>query len=438
MDHRHRHELLAWFDRNRSFSRELFDSVSRDAYFARPIPLRQPVVFYEGHFAAFNLNTLVKKAMGLGGVDEELEILFERGIDPETTDQALAADADWPDREAVLDYCQRADDLVRHALREHDLVEEGNPLLEKSEAVYTILEHEAMHHETLKYMVHQLPHAAKQRPHGSAEPIVGGEPPRPETITIPAGHATLGANRDSTEFGWDNEFDEHVVEVPAFRIARYPVTNRDYLEFVEAGGYDDETLWSTDGWEWVRESGVRHPTFWAREDDEWFWTGMYEMIPLPPSWPVWVTHAEAQAYANWKNAALPTEAQFHRAAYGTPEGDERSHPWGEGEPGPQHGNFDHRQTEPMPVDSHPEGESAWGVSDLVGNGWEWTSSLFEPFEGFREMPSYPPYSSDFFDGKHWVIKGASPATSAKLIRRSFRNWFRPTYPYVYAKFRLAC
>ena len=133
-----------------------------------------------------------------------------------------------------------------------------------------------------------------------------------------------------------------------------------------------------------------------------------------------------------------TEPEYHRAAFGTPEGIERPFPWGDEAPdNRKHGNFDHKRFNPMPVDAHSEGVSAWGIHDLIGNGWEWTSTEFGPLPGFREMASYPPYSSDFFDGVHFVMKGASPVTSKDLIRRSFRNWFRDTYPYVYAKFRLA-
>ena len=164
---------------------------------------------------------------------------------------------------------------------------------------------------------------------------------------------------------------------------------------------------------------------------------MWDLIPLPMAWPVYVSHAEASAYARWKGRRLPTEAEYHRAAYGTPEGPERAHPWGEAPPDATRGHFDFAGADPVPVGSFPKGASAWGVRDLVGNGWEWTSTVFAPFPGFQPMPSYPQYSADFFDGKHYVMKGASPVTAKELIRRSFRNWFRPTYPYVYAKFRTA-
>ena len=132
-----------------------------------------------------------------------------------------------------------------------------------------------------------------------------------------------------------------------------------------------------------------------------------------------------------------SEAEFQRAAFGTPDGVERTHPWGEAPPSPEHGAMDFSSWDPVPAGSRPAGRSAWGIDDLVGNGWEWTSTVFQPFPGFRPMPAYPEYSADFFDGEHVVLKGASPATAREMLRPTFRNWFRPRYPYVYATFRCA-
>jgi formylglycine-generating enzyme required for sulfatase activity len=134
---------------------------------------------------------------------------------------------------------------------------------------------------------------------------------------------------------------------------------------------------------------------------------------------------------------LLTEGEYHRAAYGTPGGDERQQPWGGDAADPAYGNFDFKRFDPEPVGSYPQGASAWGIHDLVGNGWEWTSTPFAPFAGFAPMASYLPYSADFFDNDHFVIKGASPVTSRNLVRRSFRNWYRRDYPFMYATFRRA-
>jgi formylglycine-generating enzyme required for sulfatase activity len=227
------------------------------------------------------------------------------------------------------------------------------------------------------------------------------------------------------------------VEVAGFTLDVFDVTNRDYLAFVEAGGYQRRELWSEQGWAWREAQRRAHPLFWERDGDRWLWRGMYQRLPLPPAWPVWVSGEEAAAYARWTGRRLPTEAELHRAAYGTPEGPERSYPWGEEPPDASRGRFDLAGCEPVPVGARPAGASAFGVHDLLGNGWEWTSSVFAGFPGFRPMATYPQYSADFFDGKHWVLKGGSPATGRALLRKSFRNWFRPGYRYVYAAFRCA-
>jgi formylglycine-generating enzyme required for sulfatase activity len=162
---------------------------------------------------------------------------------------------------------------------------------------------------------------------------------------------------------------------------------------------------------------------------------MFGTIPLPLSWPVYVSHAEASAFARWAGKKLPTEAQWHRAAYAAPDGIERAYPWGQAPPDRTRGNFHHERWDPTAVDAHPAGASAYGVHDLIGNGWEWTSTVFGPLPGFEAFPFYAGYSANFFDGKHFVMKGGSPRTDACMLRRSFRNWFQPHYPHVYATFR---
>jgi formylglycine-generating enzyme required for sulfatase activity len=271
-----------------------------------------------------------------------------------------------------------------------------------------------MHQETLLYMWHRLPFDQKRRP-AAYRPLVDGDVPGEEWIDIPAGRATLGADEGALPFGWDNERPHHREDVAAFAIQRHDVTNAAFLEFVNSGG--------------------RPPIFWECLDGQWYWRGLFDLVPLPMSWPVYVSQADATAYTEWRGYRLATEAEFQRAAYGTSDGTERVYPWGSAAPSPAHGVFDFRSWDPEPAGSHPAGRSAWGIDDLVGNGWEWTSTVFAPFAGFRPLPSYPEYSADFFDGEHFVMKGAAPATASELIRPTFRNWFRPRYPYVYATFR---
>ena len=430
-----RTELADWYRRNRQRSRRLFNIVRPEAYYSRPISLRHPIVFYEGHLPAFSVNTLVKKGLGRPGVDEGLERLFARGIDPEDEASASRSQrAGWPTREQVGRFAEDCDALILDALANAPLDQPGHPLLHDAQAVFAILEHEAMHQETMLYMWHQLPYEQKRAPAAARADAGGASPPRAR-VTVPAGRATLGARAGEIAFGWDNEFPGLVADVPAFEIDVHNVTNEQFMDFVDAGGYRQPEWWSPSAFDWVRHDGIEHPGFWSRHDGAWQWRDMFEAIDLPPAWPAYVSQAEAAAYARWKGARLLTEAEYHRAAFGEPSGHERQFPWGDAPPDASRGLFDFASWSPVAAGRHPAGQSAWGVHDLMGNGWEWTSTTFAPFDGFRPMASYPEYSADFFDGQHLVMKGASPSTDAALLRRSFRNWFRPTYPYVYAAFR---
>jgi gamma-glutamyl hercynylcysteine S-oxide synthase len=432
-----REALARCYRQGRARSEQLFAIPVDAAYYERPIALRNPIIFYEGHLPAFSVNTLIKLALRRRGIDDRFETLFARGIDPADEAAAKSPSDLWPQRADVLTYARNADSLIEKALANDTLVNDAVPQLRGAEAVFAILEHEQMHHETLLYMLHNLPLGEKR----ARPPLVEAVTPESSEavanglIDIPAGSATLGATREAIGFGWDNEFPQQQLDVAAFAIQQHNVTNGDFLEFVDAGGYGSSDLWSDEGWRWVQSSHVRHPYFWSTLDGEWFWRGMFELIPLPVDWPVYVTHAEAAAYARWRSMRLPTEAEYHRAAFGTPSGEERQFPWGDDAPDATRGNFGFIRWDPLPVGSFPAGASAWGVHDLVGNGWEWTSTTFDGFPGFEPMSSYPVYSNDFFDGQHFVMKGASPATAVELIRRSLRNWFRGTYPYVYATFR---
>ena len=430
--------LALRYRRARARSRALFDLLSEEAYYDRPIALRHPIVFYEGHLPAFSFNTVVKKALGQPSIDPALEALFARGIDPDANGAAPVGthQASWPARDVVRQFADAADRRVLDALANADLDQPGHALLDRAEAVFAILEHEVMHQETLLYMWHRLPLSHKRRP-SPYQLIVDGQPPPAEWIHVPAGRVTLGGDRSASAFGWDNERPACVADVDAFVIERFNVTNAGFLEFVEAGGYEDEQWWRPEAWRWLHADQVRHPLFWESRDGQWFWRAMFDLIELPLAWPVYLSHAEASAYARWRSLRLPTEAEFQRAAFGTPDGQERHHPWGEAEPTYEHGVFDFASWDPEPVGRHPRGQSAWGLDDLVGNGWEWTSTIFGPFPGFQPMASYPEYSADFFDGEHFVMKGASPSTAQELLRPTFRNWFRGCYPYVYATCRCA-
>jgi len=427
------HPLRQRIDESRAQTDALFALLRPDAIYDRPIPERHRLIFYLGHLEAFDWNLLGRDTFGFASLHPEFDKLFAFGIDP--VDGELPSDqpADWPAVEEIRAYNTKLRERIDAALRAPAKAPSRADATLLNSVLHVATEHRLMHAETLAYLLHQLPFDKKRAPQESPAAISQNVTPR--MAAIPKGEVTMGMAREHGEFGWDNEFEEHKVHVPGFRIGAYPVTNGEYAAFVRGGGYEDKSLWSAEAREWIVANGISHPLFWERKGEDWEYRGMFAQIPLPLDWPVYVSHAEASAYARWKKQLLPSEAQWHRAAYGTPAESECLYPWGDVGPSAERGNFNFERWDPAAVTAHPAGASAFGVHDLLGNGWEWTSTIFGPFPGFQPFSFYPGYSANFFDGKHFVMKGGSPRTAACMLRRSFRNWFQPHYPYVYAKFR---
>ncbi len=430
-----RRQLLDRVSDARRRSDALFEIVRHDSIYDRPIPERHRIIFYVGHLEAFDWNLLHENALGLKSFHPEFDRLFAFGIDPVGGGLPTDQPSDWPSVEAVRDYVTKIraaldEKLVNGSLESSPLTRDGFPL---DTLLNVAIEHRLMHVETLAYMLHQLPLDRKIQKETPAS--FATAPVQQQMIAIPEGVTTLGLPRDGENFGWDNEFESHAVRVPAFEIDQYEVTNGQYLDFVKAGGYETQRFWDADDWQWKIANAVSHPVFWMKTADGWLFRGMFEELPLPLNSPVYVSHAEAAAYARWAGKSLPTEGQWHRAAYGTTKASENLYPWGDAEPDSSLGNFDFHHWNPTPVNAFPAGCSAFGVHDLLGNAWEWTSTLFAPFPGFQPFPFYPGYSANFFDGKHFVMKGGSPRTAACMLRPTFRNWFQAHYQYVYAGFR---
>jgi gamma-glutamyl hercynylcysteine S-oxide synthase len=432
-----RHDLMEQLADARQRTDDLFAVVKPDSLYERPIAERHRIVFYIGHLEAFDWNLLHERVLEVKSFHPEFDRLFAFGIDPVGGGLPTDQPSDWPSIAGVQDYVRQIRAVLDEKLSEA-LVDsvpptpEGFPL---STLLNVAMEHRLMHAETLAYMFHQLPLDRKVRQNESLKVVTPDV--AHHSIEIPAGAATLGLPRDIGLFGWDNEFESHRVNVPAFTIDQYMVTNRQYLEFMTAGGYETRAFWggSDDDWNWKAGHGISHPVFWKHEGKQWLYRTMFDEVPLPLEWPVYVSQAEAKAYARWAGKSLPTEAQWHRAAYGTPHGEERAYPWGEDEPREELGNLDFARWSPVPVNAFPKDQSAFGVHGLLGNGWEWTSTEFAPFPGFDPFPFYRGYSADFFDRKHFVMKGGSARTAACMLRRTFRNWFQSHYQFAYTGFR---
>lgn len=426
----------------------------------KPVDLRQPYAFYLGHCAAF---TDIKLLQLPGSTAAYFRQHFERGIDPDVDDPNLChAHSALPEKWPTPDELRAYEARVCNETQERFIAraQAGNGAGYTADELMCI-EHSDMHLETLLYMrAEQLRNApVGKQGHQRSEmalysPTTFKDPPTSvvgASIDIPAGMATLGCDAGEVPFAWDNEMPAHSTVVEQFSVACLPVSNADFLEFVEAGAYEDERFWkSSNAASWAKKH--RHPlrwTFGAFGKREW---GVH--LPLggiatwqeARYWPVHVTFAEAEAYCAWRGngARLMSEVEYERIF---DMADELTIPAPSLEQ-PLHGvsflrsacrgNNNFKFATPTPVGTLDDAPAAeLPIYDLVGNGWEWTSTVFAPYKGFQAMSSYPEYSADFFDAKHSVCRGASMYTSKNTIRRSFRNFYQQRYPHIIAKFRLA-
>lgn len=415
----------------------IFGAIAPEALLARPIRLRQPFLFYVGHLPAFLWNQVARGVLGRGPMDARLDALFERGIDP--LDEKDAPDsAAWPPIEEVVAYRDRVRAALPELVAGFRSLSSHDPLVARGRAWRLVLEHEWMHHETLLYMVAALDLSQTRAPDSWRVTTSPLRATSRATVRVPAGRVRLGADFGEIPFGWDNEHPALTVDVPAFEIDAVPASNADVLEFQKAGGYEDRRWWSDAGWAWREEAGLSRPWTWRERGGDLVVRAPFDEAPFAVArdWPASVSWAEADAFLRWQGKRLPTEAEWHRAAYAAPSGLVGAYPWGDAPFSPERGNAAFSRFAPEPVGARPLGASARGVLDLVGNGWEWTSTPFAGYPGFVPWArTYRGYSRDFFDGKHYVMLGGSFATHEGLLRRSFRNWFQPHYPWVFSKFR---
>jgi len=292
--------------------------------------------------------------------------------------------------------------------------------------------HEEMHCEAFTYTRQTLGYDPPAPP---AKPVPGSA--WPGDVEIDGGRFSLGASGDSG-FIFDNEKSAHAVEVRPFKMARAPVTNAEFAEFVEAGGYGDRQWWSEDGWSWRSRMAMEMPRYWQKRGSGWSRRCFDRMEHLSEHEPViHVSWYEAEAWCRWAGRRLPTEAEWEFAAATVP-GDasaKRRYPWGDVEPVSGMANLFGVcfAGACLPVSACASGDSAWGIRQMIGNVWEWTADWFQPYPGFVRDP-YAEYSEPWF-GNHKVLRGGCHATRSTLIRNTWRNFYMPGRNDVYAGFR---
>ena len=308
-------------------------------------------------------------------------------------------------------------------------------LLESAEDLFPFVmveQHEQQHDETM-LATHQLREGPPLL--GVGTPLPPGRQVPRDSVLVPAGTFVLGVDASSEPSSLDNERPSRVVDLPAFRIGRVPVTNAEWQRFIDDGGYTQRRWWSARGWAHRMHAGLERPLFWAADGSRRRFGHIGDIAPDEPV--QHVCYFEAQAYAAWAGARLPTEQEWEKAASWDPVAARRRRwPWGESEPTAALANLGGTALRPARVGAYPAGASAYGVEQMIGDVWEWTSSEFEAWPGFTPM-LYTAYSRPFFGGDFRVLRGGSWAVAPSTIRPSFRNWDLPIRRQIFSGVRLA-
>ncbi len=425
-----RKEIKNYFNHTWNQYESLFEALaSSEVYYERPQPLRHPLIFYFGHTAVFYVNKLMLEKQLKERINARFESLFAIGVDEMSWDDLNEAHYEWPTVEEVRDYRNDVKQAVNQLIDEMEL---HVPVAWDSTA-WTILmgiEHERIHLETSSVLIRQLPleHVQELKEFIPNE-ADGRAAPENTYVSVPGGTVELG--RSSHEiYGWDNEFGESVYDVSSFRASRYLVSNQEFLEFVEAGGYRQNGWWSDEGSEWRNYHKARMPEFWRGEPGAYRLRLMTSEISLPMNWPVEVCYHEAHAFCNWKSAQsgssvrMPDEAEYRRLLEYS--GFDREH-----HEKPIEANWNLEQgASSVAVDRFAHGE----FYDLVGNVWQWNETPIHAFDGFQVHPLYDDFSTPTFDNRHNLIKGGSWISTGNEITLGSRYAFRRHF-YQHAGFR---
>jgi gamma-glutamyl hercynylcysteine S-oxide synthase len=406
-------------------TRRLTEDLSTAELMGPMLPIVNPVLWEIGHVGWFHEFWTLRQAHGEAPIIARADHLWNSS----TVAHATRWELDLPDRDGVFGYM--SDVLARQLDRLGDgLDDAGRYFYELS------IRHEDMHVEALAYTRQTLGYA---RPEGLGHPTTLAAGAWPGDVDVPGGVWRLGSTA-ADGFIFDNEKWAHEVDIAPFRIAKAPVTNAAFAAFVDAGGYRNREFWSAAGWAWRERVGAERPVYWLEKiGNSWTWLRYRAVEELPPNAPVmFVNWYEADAWCRWAKRRLPTEAEWEVAALGEPirsglAETKRRWPWGDASPGPEHANLEFASHGPLDVAACAAGDSAFGCRQMIGNVWEWTASDFVPFAGFSADP-YEDYSQPWFNSRK-VLRGGSWATSARIARPGYRNFFTPERNDVIAGFR---
>jgi 5-histidylcysteine sulfoxide synthase/putative 4-mercaptohistidine N1-methyltranferase len=414
-----RQQITDYF--NFTFERyeSLFETLrSEQAFYQKSIPLRHPLIFYYGHTATFFVNKMLLAGLIDKRINPRFESMFAVGVDEMSWDDLDEAHYDWPPVAEVTAYRQQVKAMINKVIQKAPLklpIDWENPWW----AILMGIEHEQIHLETSSVLIRQQ-QLELVKPHPDWRPCSDdGDAPENSLVDIPAGQVTIGKTFDDRIYGWDNEYGEHQAEIDDFQASRLLVSNGEFLQFVEAGGYDHDEYWEEEGLAWRQFTKARHPTFWHQDKQGWQLRLMTELVAMPWNWPVDVNYHEAKAFCIWKAektgqpVRMPTEDEWYRIYdhAGIEELDEKQ--------AQANIHLDYAASS-CPVDQFAHGD----LYDVVGNVWQWTETPTYPFDGFKVHPIYDDFTTPTFDGQHNLIKGGSWISCGNESRRASRYAFR--------------
>ena len=419
--------LLKYFENSWELEETLMKSlVEEETFYLNPDSLRNKLIFYLGHSAVFYINKLIQVGLLENRINHKYGTLFEIGVDPESPAELELAiqGVNWPNVTKVWEYRDKAKEEITTIINQTSLdlpIHQQHPIW----ALLMGIEHSRIHLETSSMLLRQLPVDKLKRPQGWNYAPSNGEIPDNQMREVPGGVVKLGKRRDDLTFGWDSEYGNLEVKVKTFLVSQNLITNGEFLEFVQGGGYNNSNYWNTESWEWKQIHKVEHPK-WIYQENNYRYRATFDEIDLPLDWPVEVNHYEAMAYCRWKgkNTRLMTEAEWNQALK-ISEDSRLSNNY----------NLNLQFISPTPVGMFSENNQS-SISDLRGNVWEWLGETFYPIPGFKTHHLYEDQSAPFFDNKHLMMLGGSWATNGTMALACYRNWFRP-YFYQHVGFRIA-
>lgn len=424
-------EIKEYFLAGYSLFEKVFDVLADDSvFYERPERRRHQLIFYFGHTASFYINKLILGGYLKKRLNSHFESIFAIGVDEMAWDDLNCKNYNWPSVDEVRQY---REDVKQVVIEFIDSVEFSLPITFDSPmwAVMMGCEHERIHIETSSVLHRQLDISKIKSDSFWQECKDFGEAPTNDLIFVGGCEVNLGKDKKDCFYGWDNEYGQFTSKVDDFKASKYLVSNGEFLEFVQDGGYKKDEFWSEEGCRWKNYEQVFHPTFWILKDEKYFYRSFTAIYPLPLNFPVDVNCLEAQAFCAWKskqtnsNITLPSEAMWHRLRDVSGVLDEPF--WAD--KAPANINLEYFASS-TPVDKFAHGE----FFDVIGNVWQWTSTPIDNFDGFEVHPLYDDFSTPTFDGKHAIIKGGSWISTGNEVLKNSRYAFRRHF-YQHAGFR---